>query len=142
MTTPDENRAATEFDGWAQSGRAESMAEGHRGVTEAALAHWQLDASSVVLDAGCGNGWAVRWLVERGAGRGLGTDISPGMSERARAATADDPRFTFDVASSQRLPVEDASVSHLLSVESLYYYPDPAAALARVVATRACQPCM
>ena len=130
MTTPDENRAATEFDGWAQSGRAESMAEGHRGVTEAALAHWQLDASSVVLDAGCGNGWAVRWLVERGAGRGLGTDISPGMIERARAATADDPRFTFDVASSQRLPVEDASVSHLLSVESLYYYPDPAAALA------------
>ena len=106
------------------------MAEGHRGVTEAALSHWQLDAKSVVLDAGCGNGWAVKWLVGRGAGQGIGTDISPGMIARAKAATSDDPRFSFEVASSQRLPLADGAVSHLLSVESLYYYPDPAQALA------------
>lgn len=106
------------------------MAEGHRGVTEAALTHWTVDDQSVVLDAGCGNGWAVRWLVERGAGRGMGTDISPGMIARAQEATAGDPRFRFEVASSQRLPLADGEVSHLLSVESLYYYPDPAAALA------------
>ena len=106
------------------------MAEGHRGVTEAALTHWSVNDTSVVLDAGCGNGWAVRWLVERGAGRGLGTDISPGMIARAQAATAGDSRFHFEVASSQRLPLDDGEVSHLLSVESLYYYPDPAAALA------------
>jgi len=130
MSTPDEKQAAVEFDGWAKSGRAESMAEGHRGVTEAALTHWSVNDSSVVLDAGCGNGWAVRWLVERGAGRGLGTDISPGMIARAQAATAGDSRFQFEVASSQRLPLDDGEVSHLLSVESLYYYPDPAAALA------------
>ena len=86
MAQPDEQSAAAEFDGWAKSGRAESMAEGHRGVTEAALDHWQLDESSVVLDAGCGNGWAVRWLVTRGAGGGIGTDISPGMIDRARDA--------------------------------------------------------
>ncbi len=106
------------------------MAEGHRGVTEAALTHWSVDEHSVVLDAGCGNGWAVQWLVGRGAGRGMGTDISPGMIARAQAATASDPRFHFEVASSQRLPMDDGAVSHLLSVESLYYYPDPAAALA------------
>jgi SAM-dependent methyltransferase len=130
MTIPDEQRAATEFDGWAESGRAESMADGHRGVTEAALTHWELDSESVVLDAGCGNGWAVRWLVERGAGAGIGTDISPLMIDRARSATAGDERFRFEVASSQTLPIQSGSVSHLLSVESLYYYPDPAAALA------------
>jgi SAM-dependent methyltransferase len=130
MRTPDEKQAATEFDGWAEAGRAESMADGHRGVTEAALNHWQLDSSSVVLDVGCGNGWAVQSLVARGAGRGIGVDISPAMIARARAATAGDGRYRFEVASSQSVPLEDAAVTHLLSVESLYYYPDPAAALA------------
>jgi len=128
--SPDEQRAASEFDDWADAGRAESMAEGHRGVTEAALAHWKLDDSSVVLDVGCGNGWAVRWLVGQGASRGIGVDISPGMIERATAATKGDERFDFRVASSQHLPIEDGTASHLLSVESLYYYPDPAVALA------------
>jgi ubiquinone/menaquinone biosynthesis C-methylase UbiE len=129
MARPDEQSAAAEFDGWAESGRAESMAEGHRGVTEAALTHWQLDESSVVLDAGCGNGWAVRWLVSRGAGQGIGTDISKGMIDRARGVTEGDARFRFEVAASERLPLSDGVVTHLLSVESLYYYPDPAAAL-------------
>ncbi len=130
MPNPDEQRAASEFDDWASTGRAESMAEGHRGITGAAIAHWSLDSSSVVLDVGCGNGWAVRWLLERGAGRGLGVDISAGMIDRARQATAGDERFDFRVGSSQQLQLEDGTVSHLLSVESLYYYPDPAAALA------------
>ncbi len=130
MSRPDEQRAADEFDAWARAGRAESMAQGHRGVTEPAIAHWQLDDKSVVLDVGCGNGWAVRWLVERGAGRGLGVDISTGMIDRARLTTAGDDRFGFHVASAQKLPLADGQVSHLLSVESLYYYPDPAQALA------------
>jgi len=129
MSTPDETRAATEFDTWADSGRAESMADGHRGVTESAIAHWTLGPESVALDVGCGNGWAVRWLVAQGAGRGIGVDIAPKMIDRARLATAKDDRFRFEVGSAQSLPLPSASVSHLLSVESLYYYPEPAVAL-------------
>jgi ubiquinone/menaquinone biosynthesis C-methylase UbiE len=105
------------------------MAKGHLGVTEPVIAEWDFDVDSVVLDVGCGNGWAVRRLVELGAATGIGVDISPKMVSRARALTAEDSRFRFEVASAQRLPLADASVSHLLNVESLYYYPDPAAAI-------------
>ncbi len=130
MAQPDANAAAQEFDKWADAGRAESMADGHRGITEAATQHWNLDAQSVVLDVGCGNGWAARRAVEQGAGRGLGVDISAHMIERAQASTQGDDRFAFQVSPAQSLPFPEASVSHLLNVESLYYYPDPAQALA------------
>jgi SAM-dependent methyltransferase len=128
MNTTDLTRAATEFDRWAKAGRAESMERGHRSATEAATSHWELDSKDVLLDVGCGNGWALRMLLDRGAGQGVGIDVSPGMIERARAAS--DPACTrFEVAPAAELPLADAEVSHVLSVEALYYTPDPAKAL-------------
>lgn len=128
--TPTEQAAAAEFDTWAQAGRGESMAIGHRDATGQLLDGWQLSKADRVLDVGCGNGWAVRWMVDRGAGFGTGVDVSPGMIDQARQACGNDPRFAFHIASGQRVPLKDASVSHVLSIESLYYYPDPTAALA------------
>ena len=137
MPTPDPKAAANEFDNWAVAGRAESMAVGHRGVTEAAIRNWKLLSTSTVLDVGCGNGWAVRELVARGAGRGFGVDISPRMIEKAQQATTGDARFGFHVSAAENLPLENGTISHLLNVESLYYYPSPKEALvewARVTA--------
>ena len=105
------------------------MADGHRGVTEAAIADWTLCAEDVVLDVGCGNGWAVRELVRRGAGRGYGVDIAPRMIDLARDSCGSDARFQFEVSAAERLPFDDELLSHVLNVESLYYYPDPSAAL-------------
>ena len=127
---PDAGLAATEFDQWADAGRAESMADGHQGVTFAAIRDWTLSADDVALDVGCGNGWAVRELVSRGAGRGLGVDIAPKMVALAQEATTGDGRFDFHTASADHLPWPDASVTHILNIESIYYYPDPAVALA------------
>ncbi|NOY28161.1 MAG: class I SAM-dependent methyltransferase [Oligoflexia bacterium] len=127
--TPIEQAAAAEFDTWALAGRGESMAIGHRDATGQLLDAWHLSKADRALDVGCGNGWAVRWMVDRGAGFGTGVDVSPKMIDQARQACRDDPRFAFHVASGLRLPLEDSSVSHVLSVESLYYYPDPGAAL-------------
>lgn len=126
---PREKAAAEEFDRWAKAGRDASMAEGHRDVTEQVLVGWPLDAADRVLDVGCGNGWAVRWLVQRGAGTGVGVDVSPEMVHRARALAQDDARFDFRVASGADLPFPDGWFSRLLSVESLYYYPHPGQAL-------------
>ncbi len=126
---PIEKAAAAEFDRWAEAGRGESMADGHRDVTGQVLDGWDLGPDDRVLDVGCGNGWAVRWLVERGAGAGIGVDVSPQMINRARQLAQGDDRFQFQVASGDALPLPDGHVSHLLSVESLYYYPDPARAL-------------
>ena len=120
-----ERAAAQEFDRWADAGRGESMHRGHLAVTTPVIDRWTLDADSRVLDVGCGNGWAVRLLLERGAGDGIGVDLSPRMIEEARAHG----RGSFHVASGAELPLPDDHVSHVLSVESLYYYPDPVAAL-------------
>jgi len=106
------------------------MADGHQGVTFAAIRDWSLGEGDVALDVGCGNGWAVRELVSRGAGRGLGVDIAPKMIELAQQATTGDERFDFHTASADGLPWPDASVTHILNIESIYYYPDPAVALA------------
>ena len=137
MALPTESAAREEFDRWADAGRAESMALGHLGVTEAAIRNWSVNLQSSVLDVGCGNGWAVQSLVHQGAGKGLGVDISERMIARARASTVHDNRFQFEVAAADQLPFGDASVSHVLNVESLYYYPSPQQALiewARVTA--------
>lgn len=120
-----EREAADEFDRWAASGRGESMARGHVGVVEPVLERWRLDGECVLLDVGCGNGWAVRRALERGAGRAIGVDLSPAFIEEARQTG----RGEFHVASGAELPLAEGLASHVLSVESLYYYPDPQAAL-------------
>ena len=124
-----ERAAAAEFDQWAVNGRAESMADGHRDATGQILDRWSLNAEDQVLDVGCGNGWAVRWMLQRGAGSGVGVDISAEMVQRAQEQTPAGVPATFAVAPGERLPFADARFSAILSVESLYYYPDPGAAL-------------
>ena len=122
------SQAADEFDRWAKSGRAESMERGHRAATEAATEHWSLGSGDIVLDVGCGNGWALRMLLDKGADRGIGIDVSPGMIERAK--TASDPNRTrFEVAPAANLPLKDGEISHVVSIEALYYTPDPAQTL-------------
>ena len=119
-----EGAAADEFDRWAEVGRGNSMERGHAPVVRPIVDRWALDAGSRVLDVGCGSGWAVRYLLDRGAGEGLGVDISPAMIEQARRGPG-----TFEVASGESLPYPDQHVTHVLSVESIYYYADPVAAL-------------
>jgi len=137
MTRPIEQAAADEFDGWATNGHAESMERGHAAPTEAIVASWGLGPDSVVLDVGCGNGWAIRRCLALGAGGGLGIDISPQMVASAQQRSAGTP-LRFEVASAQAVPLPDAAVSHVLSVENLYYLPDPAAALREWA--RVCRP--
>jgi arsenite methyltransferase len=120
-----EKAAGEEFDRWAEAGRGASMERGHTGVVEPLLDRWNLNDDSVLLDVGCGNGWAVRRALGAGAGRGIGVDLSPGFIAEARAAGAGE----FHVASGAELPLEAGLATHVLSVESLYYYPDPQAAL-------------
>ena len=132
-----ERAASAEFDRWAEAGRGESMERGHAGVVEPVLDRWNLNDHSVLVDVGCGNGWAVRRALERGAGRCLGVDLSAAFIEEARGAGLGE----FHVASGSALPLADGVATHVLSVESLYYYPDPQAALAewRRIAAPGCE---
>jgi ubiquinone/menaquinone biosynthesis C-methylase UbiE len=128
MSTPDPAAAAATFDAWAAAGRDADMARGHRRTTRRIVESWSFGPDDVVVDVGCGNGWALRWCRDRGAGAGHGVDVSPGMVARAQALT-DDPALRFSVGQAASLPLEEATASHVLSVEALYYTPDPGAAL-------------
>ncbi len=118
-----ERAVADEFDRWAREGTDVVMERGHGRFTEAALGRWALDPEHRVLDVGCGNGWAVRRMLELGAGEGVGVDLSPEMIGRA------DPPGAYLVAPAHALPLPDSHFSHVLSVEALYYTADPAAVL-------------
>jgi ubiquinone/menaquinone biosynthesis C-methylase UbiE len=122
--TRDHDQAlAQEFDRWAHDGVDQAMERGHGRFTELALRGWALDASSRVLDVGCGNGWAVRRCIAMGAGDGVGVDIA---AEMVALAT---PPGRYLQATADALPLPDTHVTHVLSVEALYYTADPDAAL-------------
>ena len=125
---PDADLAARTFDAWAAAGRDADMARGHQRTARHIVESWSFGPADFVVDVGCGNGWALRWCMTRGAPGGLGLDVSPGMVARARALSASNG-LRFVVGHAAALPLPDASVSHLLSVEALYYVPDPEAAV-------------
>ena len=114
---------AEEFDRWAHAGRAEEMALGHQNVTHKMLNAVQFDSSMTVCDIGCGNGWAVREMLSRGAGTGLGIDISPQMIVLADSLAT--PSEEYMVSSASKIPKLNDSIDFILSVESLYYHPNP-----------------
>jgi ubiquinone/menaquinone biosynthesis C-methylase UbiE len=62
-----------------------------------------------------------------------GVDLSPRMIELARRHPDNGPRVDFRVADAHNLPFADESFARLVSVESLYYYPEPLAALREAV---------
>jgi SAM-dependent methyltransferase len=123
VSDPHERALAREFDRWAHDGTDQAMERGHGRFTEVALAAWELRPEHRVLDVGCGNGWAVRRMIQRGAGDGAGVDISDAMVALAT------PPGTYLRALAHDLPFPSGSFTHLLSVEALYYTADPEAAL-------------
>lgn len=123
-------RLRTEFNSWADAGRGERMARGHRPATEQAISLLAIEPSHRVLDLGCGIGWAVRLMAARCVdGEAVGIDISDKMIERARDAEDNPPNVRFDVATAERLSFADGEFDRVLSVESLYYYDDMAKAV-------------
>ena len=120
---------ATEFDEWAQNNRAESMANGHWDVTVQMLDALDLSTVSSTIDVGCGNGWLVREMLNRGIQLGLGLDISPEMITVAHKANQFGEREQYFVGNGESIDLPNASVDCITNIESLYYYPKPEDAL-------------
>ena len=122
-------KTATEFDSWAENGRAESMANGHGNVTEQMLSLLPKPLQGSSLDIGCGNGWLVRNSISRGIQKGFGLDISPKMVEVAQASVRYSGQEEYFVSNAEEIEVADNSFDLITSIESLYYYPNPVKAL-------------
>ncbi|MEM1426953.1 MAG: class I SAM-dependent methyltransferase, partial [Cyanobacteria bacterium P01_H01_bin.130] len=115
---------AAEFDQWAQSGRGDRMAAGHRFATLQLLENLAIAPDAVVLDAGCGIGWVLNDLLGERIAAGVGIDLSDEMIAIA-ATRCTLPHLSFAVADSANTGLESDRFSHIISIESLYYSPQP-----------------
>ena len=80
-----------------------------------------------VLDVGCGAGWLARLLAERvPEGRVIGMDISDEMVRRARRNYVALENAMFVIGGVDEIPWDANFFTHAISVESAYYWPDPA----------------
>lgn len=85
----------------------------------------QIKSHERVLDVGCGAGAALVPAAERAASA-VGIELSPVMAERARAAA---PSADVRVGDATSLDFDDDSFDVVLSAFTVFFMPDPTAAL-------------
>jgi ubiquinone/menaquinone biosynthesis C-methylase UbiE len=116
-----------EFNRWAAAGQGEEMEEHHLPIVLPTLALMRVEPRDRVLDVGCGTGWLCRRLArELTEERVVGMDVSDEMIQRAKAASAGIGNLAFIVGGVDRIPWESDFFTKVISVESAYYWPDPA----------------
>jgi ubiquinone/menaquinone biosynthesis C-methylase UbiE len=113
--------ASRVFEEWAKAGRAHRMGASHATRGRAVLERLPVRAGQRCLDLGCGAGWATRELAKRchPGGEAIGVDLSETMLALARAEGGEGARYLR--ASITELPLPDAHVDHVFSMEALYY---------------------
>jgi|SRR5690242_18085474 len=131
MTQPETGQTLREeFNRWAEAGRGEGMEQEHLPITLPVLEKMHLAPADNVLDVGCGAGWLSRRLAKLvSQGRVVGMDVSDEMIRRARRASLDSENLMFVTGEVAEIPWEPNFFSHAISVESSYYWPDPAAGI-------------
>jgi len=129
VTKPETDHALREeFNRWADAGRGEGMEQDHLPITLPVLEKMRPTATDNVLDVGCGAGWLSRRLAKLvPQGRVVGMDISDEMICHARRASVDLDNLMFVTGEVAEIPWQPNFFSQAISVESAYYWPDPAA---------------
>ena len=116
-----------EFNRWADAGRGEAMEQEHLPIVLPVLDRMRLAPDDNVLDVGCGAGWLVAMLAEQvPEGRVVGLDISGEMIRHARQRNDEIENVVFIVGEASEIPWESHFFTRVISVESAYYWPDPA----------------
>lgn len=100
-----------------------------------ALACLRLERDDWVLEVGFGGGGLLRSLLLGTKGEVFGADLSDTLIARARDRFARDVRrgrLHLLRASAESLPLPPETVTRAVSVNSLYFWPDPATAMAEL----------
>ncbi len=131
--SPQAEQLREEFNRWAEAGRGEGMEREHLPIVLPMLEQMQLEPAENVLDVGCGNGWLCRLIAGCiPEGRVVGMDVSDEMVGRARQASVGLGHVMFVVGGVDEIPWEDNFFTRVISVESAYYWPDPARGLREI----------
>ncbi|MBB5182284.1 thioesterase, FlK family [Catenisphaera adipataccumulans] len=105
----------------------ERMNRSHYEMTGWALDHMEWNPKDKVLDIGCGGGMTLKRLKEAMPDAALyGIDYSKTSVDTARALNADHPDIQIEQASVEKLPFENDTFDKIVTVESFYFWPDPA----------------
>ena len=131
-----ERRTAREvFDDWARDHHADGMERHH--WPRVAIAFEEIEPSTGnYLEVGVGNGYGIRRMAEGPFARGRcrGVELSPEMTARARAKTADLDRVTIDRADFlEWSPPEAERYALIFSMEVFYYFAEIQRGIERAV---------
>ena len=128
-----QERIRREFNQWADSGRSRGLEKRHWETTRQLIELMEIGEHDNVLDLGCGVGWATRVLAQK-ASRAtvIGLDLSDRMIVQARAGYRNPNNVFFVVADASGIPCPTGFFNAMLSVESIYYYPELGAAFSEV----------
>ena len=113
---------------------ARGMNRGNRDFNARAIERLDVGAGARVLDLGFGGGLTFVPLLERGATI-TGVDRAPDMVEAARSrfkTEIEAGRVSLHRGEVQALPLADASVDRVLTVNTVYFWPDLAPAFAEL----------
>jgi len=133
MTDPNAQSLREEFNRWAEAGRGDGMEKDHLPITLPVLAKMKLALTDNVLDVGCGSGWLTRLIsLEVPDGRVVGMDVSDEMIRVARRNSAQHDNILYVVGEAAEIPWEPNFFEHAISVESAYYWPDPASGVKEI----------
>ncbi|MBI1941970.1 MAG: methyltransferase domain-containing protein [Acidobacteria bacterium] len=122
-----------EFNRWAVDGRGSGLEDHHRPIVEPTLALMDLQPTDRVLDVGCGTGWLCRMIAPQlSQGFCAGIDVSDAMVERAQAEGTRLPNVQFLAGGADKIPWQDDFFTKVISVESAYYWPEPAAGISEI----------
>lgn len=113
------------FDEWVRTGKADGMERRHKRLAELMLQRVELCEDSRVLDIGCGDGWTVRMISDRiSEGACVGIDVSEEMIHRGRSLSEDTDNVLFALGEAEEIPWAEDYFTHILSIESAYYWFD------------------
>jgi ubiquinone/menaquinone biosynthesis C-methylase UbiE len=98
------------------------------------LKHSKIDASSKVLDIGCGQGNTAIWLAEKTGCEVVGIDLSGVRINNAQEKAKNYPHLhiSFEKASATNLPFENNSFTHVWSQATIYHIPERDKALQEI----------